>query len=338
MPAENATSPPLSDVTTYLLADARQVHLPTHSNEARRCVLNALRTITPTLCFLRLGDLGEFPAGQGYENETLYFIVYDWFYRNNDLRMLVVDFCLYHLHDASVLREDLLHLARSSKKLIQTVPDMQLSSFAGFYIQCRTSGTWHSLDQVLCTSVKRCRLNSSLLNWLDSSTMQFLRDAENPKPPTTWRPFQNDLHGQRLYSTAQLPLAWSHHEASYGYVPDACCAACQQVQRCSRLQDLLRFIPEAMDRQLSVWIAPTLLAVADKPPPIAVVAAETTQQQLKCQIQACEKTAKCFWNPCCTDHMPLLCENHAAEVVGASTFSLCPKHRAVGQVVVALVK
>jgi hypothetical protein len=310
-----------ADLEEFLVGNRRGVAVPGGPNRARVCVLNAMRTISPSVVRLEL-------AGA----EPLSFVLYDWFYHNLKLHMLVIDLVTYRLHDAQVLCKDLLHLAVGCGLLAPTrVPPQPFSSW---HIQC-SENEWRCLDSELPRSVQTCRFCDGLRRWLgEQGQPGSLLQAASRRPPTSWIPLA-EQHQAYLRDTPELASP----------CVNCPCHACHALHehlhaqpRLLQLAELLMWVPSGLKApQLRGLVEDTCeaLRLVGSVRLLSAASPSFTDEGARRRCELCKQDARCYWTDCCNPKEPVACEIHG-RLLALQAFSPCPKHGITGRVAILL--
>ena len=148
---------------------------PRDKSESRLRVLNALRTLVPACGLFRAGG------------EDIPLILYDFYYENSTLRLIIVQPGQMQAYDAFAFQQDVMHVLNRESK----------PGFQFFYLLDDRTRRYNALDDVLPGSVKSHKLNASLLNWMTK-----LQGRTSPAPPS-WKPLSTSI-ARYLYSSPKL--------------------------------------------------------------------------------------------------------------------------------------
>ena len=314
--------------STYLLGNKRELTLPTNSTEARVSVLNSLRTILPSLCMLRFSDIADSVDETSTITHDFFFIIQDWYFKETELSMLLIDLESFKLFDAFVIRDDLFHMF-VAKKIFKNAEPFQ--SFAGFYIRSANL-EWISLNRAFCSAVKICKYNESLHSWLTSESI--LKQCFVLNPPSSWHFFESSM-SSFLFFTPQLP-----NLSVDGHCHFQLCIC--KVQNWS-----LHTIPTSANILLTKFIEPSIVALqsyystcnsvtAAKPkrPKVYKHSYNPKGERYRCLFsKRCLEPAVCYWTQCCKSNQPVSCKTHAKKCFYDSESNIvcrvckCPKHK-----------
>ena len=214
----------VDDTHVFLLGDNRLIERPMQANAARRAVLNALRTIVPSRGVFKVDHI------------CIDLVIYDFYYRGTELRMLIITVDTLEVFDAFAFHEDVLHVLQSCSSLIKDAGRIRWRDwlrinpgFDFFYIKCQQLDAYQSLHRAICSSAKIFKYNDALLNWITDSTRSFFYSARVENIPLSWKPIPLSL-APKLYHTPQLqaltPAGECTHRARLN-----CSCACDEIQK-----------------------------------------------------------------------------------------------------------
>lgn len=306
----------------YLLGNERKISIPQNSMDARCSVLNSLRTILPCMCMLRLTDVADVvDIDMEVKDFDYFFIIQDFYYKETELHMMVIDLKSFTLFDAFAIREDLFHMYVTKSKL---KPTTKFQSFAGFYMRTPQL-EWLTMNRTLCSALKTCKYNESLHNWLTNKD-SLLNAFKLESPPESWRPFP-EHYASYLFCSPTL---------SNCNLQSSC--LCQRPGPWSICD-----IKTSCDYSLIEYVQPTILALksfamksSDVKPQLKSKKRKhsfnSKGERLKCLFhKECKEPATCFWVSCCQATHPVACKKHTKAAMKPedinSRISRCPKHK-----------
>lgn len=329
--------------TTYLVGNKREITIPENSTSARSSILNSLRTILPAVCKLKLDDIVHLPTE--YEGLEINFLIYDWFYKHSELRMLVLNLTNFCLYDAFTIRDDILHVLKS-KKIIES-SDVHTSSFDGYLIR-NNQLQWNSLNKSLCCSIKSCKFNSSLSLWFVEPIL--LQNCFVKNPPSSWKPFDHSFV-HLLHFSPQLAFLQHNNKCS----DSNCICMITDIS----IYDLLHKIPSCANEKLLQWIDPSIKSIQYYYKNFDTSISITPQikkikkprfsfnlrgERCKCLLSLkCIEAATCYWVTCCEPNEPVACKQHAKDLFESdvtnveSGICICPKHKISSRVAFLLI-
>ena len=296
---------------------------PTKLN-SRVVILNALRTVTPALGALILGDM------------RVDLVIYDFYFEDHTLRMVVLVLDTFQVIDAFSLEHDLLHLLRIHFPA-QWGKGTPGASFRNFFIKNNVTGFLTNLNSGIPESV-RCEGRLSK-KWMLSTPRGFLADNLT-YTPAGYVPF------------GAAVAAYLHSRPRFCTLTDDWCISlacgCFTVPRPSNPADLLKHIPNTISQAVVTWIQPCFDAIrmaqkiawplnherkvaknSSKKRKIAAVGKSNC-----CVLSAkCSGKRLCYWVECCTPQTPATCLYHGRRHVRRTPGSLsaCPRHGQIGQ-------
>jgi hypothetical protein len=326
--------------SSYLLPNARDVVVPGSSASARQCILNALRTICPAQCKFSAHDIVE--TNQLASSDLdMYFIIQDFFYKDCELRMMLLSLDNFRVYDAFVLREDILHILKS-RKIVANDAELDVS-FKGFFVRDKDM-QWVSLHKAFCCSVKAFKYNPALETWFAEAYL--FNHCSVFDPPKSWRALDQSLSGT-LYTSPALPNLTSSGACDH--------LGCICHDDSVPVPELLRRIPSLANKLLTQWVQPQVtalqlyetimnkfLAGMDAKQDAGAVAANPTfndrGERLRCLFHRnCTQPASCYWIQCCKPDVPVGCKQHSMEhfqkdaITADCGMSMCPKHHVSGR-------
>ena len=347
------------DKDLYMVAEERKVQIPIDSNSARRAVLNALRTIVPCRAVLKIYDI------------LVDLLLYDFFYRGTELRMVVIVLDTQEVYDAFAFKQDLLHVLASCNVIIQrTAVDWNAwlkkePSFEGFYIKCQGSGNqFQSLHRAICSAAKHLKFNQSLLNWLSDDNRFFFGAARVLNVPSTWKAVSPDL-AHSLYANPELFALTEQYDCpQYNKTKRIC--ACdmakidywQEASGCPWLaRRLLPYVPSSVAWQVRLLLQPCMSDIrrvywtttaAPQPVVAGPIIAPKLEEKVPNKVHpvydnkgqqkrciSCSSPAVCYNVDCCEPSNPVYCAAHARKELndkGLVDLITCPVHQITGRI------
>jgi hypothetical protein len=317
---------------TFALADRREVCVPNSSAQARVCVLNTLGTITPALIMLRLHDFAEPVDVTTQKVYDIFFILQGFFYKENELRMMLIDLHGFKLFDAFAIREDLLHIFTTRNILRSSEP---AQGFVGFYIKSNVSCEWLPLVKHLCSSVRLCKFHMAQQNFLADTSKGILGECYLETPPPSWRPFEQHM-SSKLYCAVTLPN-FAHN--------DAFSCQCSTFPMTTDITELMRHVRSGTHPDLIAFTQPTISALkaTSSLTAASVVKSKTVHkptfnahgERFACKFsKSCQSPATCYWVECCKFSEPVSCRDHAKQAIANSAalgMVACPEHKVLGR-------
>jgi hypothetical protein len=317
---------------TFALGDRREVCVPRNSAQSRVCVLNTLRTIAPALIMLRMNDFTEVAHPSDTTIYDVLFVLQDFFFKENELRMMVIDLHSFKLFDAFAVREDLLHVF-TTRNILRSSELAQ--RFVGFYIKSNRSCEWLPLSKHLCSSVLSCKFGSAQQNFLSDTSQGILAECYIENPPPSWRPFEQYMNS-KLYCPVQFPnLA---HD-------DAFACPCSHLPSVSNIQEVMQHVRSGTHHELIAFVQPTIMALKAtsaltvssiaKPKTVHKPTFNIRGERLACKFSKnCQTPATCYWVECCHFSEPVSCRDHAKQALAKSAalgMVACPEHKVLGR-------
>jgi hypothetical protein len=318
----------------YVLGNARKLVVPESSAVARVCSLNSLRTVLPALALLRLTDCSsDIDALHANKEFDVLCVIQDWYFKNNELRMMVIELHTYKLFDAFVMREDLMHMFVASGML---KPPVNLQGFTGFYIKSHKSNDWISMPKSLCAGIRMCKFNFALQTYLYKRG-GILSECSLETPQSTWKPFAPTMTNL-LYCTPQLCSLNSDHVCCF---PTCVCRTRAEWT----VLEALKILSTGVDAALSEHVHPTVCAIQSC---VLLMKQGTVQpekakrkrkhnfnakgERLPCLYsKTCMEPATCFWPMCCKATEPVACRLHTKKMLKQNAQHInmlpCPKHK-----------
>jgi hypothetical protein len=322
-PLETVSNKMQDQTDFFMVANRRELTVPTDSHFCRQVILNALRTTVPSLSALKIS------------NVTVDLMIYDFYFEGNTLRMLVIDLETMELFDAFALEQDLLHLLVSCTDIVDHKSPRTdwsavsySSGFDNYFIKCTLIDRFQSLGKGICAAAKKGRFSPSLQNWLATTTRSFFTIARVKEPPVGYVPLPKRF-AESLFATAQLRglqggNCFDEHclckrvRAEYDY-------ALSTGKRTSKLSvtELLRYLRSGVALNVKQFISPCVRSIK------GVLPLPEAPVSTKCFLgKQCKTKLLCYWVECCKKNRPLTCMRHGKKYATKNKERMrCPLHK-----------